>query len=877
MVGVEVSTRSSADATARPEHDPTPRFPHTPALDGLRGIAVLAVLAFHAGHLRGGYLGVDLFFVLSGFLITGLLVLEWHAHGAISLRRFWSRRAKRLLPPLLALVALTGAAAALLPDLAVSGLRGDALATLSYVSNWHFISAGNGYWDAFSASPFEHTWSLAIEAQFYVLWPLLVLGALRLAGIRALVALTAALAVASAGAMVVMFDPASDPSRLYFGTDTRAASILAGALLALVTTGHLWRRSSRRAARAAGEVGFVVFVALVLFVEGTSPFLYRGGFILSALSSTAIIASVASSANGPLKSLLSAKPLQLVGRVSYGLYLWHWPVYLVVDAEFLGAGGLALTAVRLALTAAITAASYVWLEVPIRRGTLRARRPFVLVPAAVALALASVLVVPVPAGEPEAAAGVTETSPEGPRILVVGDELAGAIGDALDAAGGFTVVRAVIHGCTPVRAQAFRESEQAAPSTSCTATHERWGARAKEARPDAVIVAFGWTGSGHHYYDGRWDHPCTARFDLHYEGEMEALLSQVVPQGTPVLVSTLPISTDASAPSDFERADCVVSAYRRVAASRSLGTVLDIASPLCRSGCRPGDGGVVLSGAHLSLDALGVRVLEQWAPSKVVSFVDAVEDATGAPVEMLLFGDSTALKFAGAFTADATGGAASLRSHATTACGITPGAAYAGRPLEKPACASWPFEWTQAIARTRPDVVLVMVGAWEVFDHQVDGRIVRFGEPDWERVVREGATAAAEVAATAEAPVVFLNAPCFRDSQAPFGLTSDRNDLRRVRAFNAVLADVARKTGAVVVDLEAFLCPDGRYEHEREGVVLRQDGVHLTPAGGGLVWSWLAPQVLDLAMRERDTAASTATPASTTIATSAGTRNRTSP
>src|SRR4051794_2930819 len=209
------------------------RLPHVDALDGLRGVAVLGVLAFHLGHLRGGFLGVDLFFVLSGFLITSLLLAEWRRDGRIALGAFWARRARRLLPAVLVLIAAIAAYAATNPpSVAMHALRGDALATLAYVANWHAIVADHSYWELFSVpSLLAHTWSLAIEEQLYVVWPLIVVVALRF-GRRALLFTALGLGVASAIAMIVLHGDGDPTSRVYFGTDTRAAAVLFGAALA---------------------------------------------------------------------------------------------------------------------------------------------------------------------------------------------------------------------------------------------------------------------------------------------------------------------------------------------------------------------------------------------------------------------------------------------------------------------------------------------------------------------------------------------------------------------------------------------------------------------------------------------------------------------
>ena len=216
---------------------PRSTFRHLPALDGLRGLALLGVLLFHAGGaLTGGYLGVDLFFVLSGFLITSLLLAEHHATGRIALGAFWTRRARRLLPALRALmpaVALYGRYLARPEEL--HALRADALATLAYVANWRAIVSHHSYWDLFtSPSPLEHMWSLSIEEQFYLVWPLLVGGLLatplaaRRGPARALLTTVVFLALASVATTTLIYSSEAT-SRVYLGTDTRAAGILAGA------------------------------------------------------------------------------------------------------------------------------------------------------------------------------------------------------------------------------------------------------------------------------------------------------------------------------------------------------------------------------------------------------------------------------------------------------------------------------------------------------------------------------------------------------------------------------------------------------------------------------------------------------------------------
>ncbi len=422
--GALEARRSSALADA-PAHVPAAATPfvlgHVTALDGLRGAAVAGVLAFHGNHLVGGYLGVDLFFVLSGFLITSLLLREWGESGTIALGSFWGRRARRLLPALFGL--LVGVALYSLlwaKPYELGGIRAASVATVAYVANWQAIWSGHGYWDLFTTpSPLQHTWSLAIEEQFYLVWPLLVLGVLRWRGARtrpftgadttsaspasgasgasAIFGLAVVLAVASTIWMMVRFEPGADPSRVYFGTDTRASSVLMGAALAawLAWRGVAAGARARLVVQALAAAGVVWLVYAWTRLDGQSAFLYQGGFLLSGLAVVAVIAACVTPGPGPLAAALSVAPLRGLGLISYGLYLWHWPIFVVLQLQHtrLGLDGWALFAVQVAVSIAVALVSYHVIERPIRRHGLAAwgRSGRVLMP--VTAALAVVLVV----------------------------------------------------------------------------------------------------------------------------------------------------------------------------------------------------------------------------------------------------------------------------------------------------------------------------------------------------------------------------------------------------------------------------------------------------------------------------------------------------
>jgi peptidoglycan/LPS O-acetylase OafA/YrhL/lysophospholipase L1-like esterase len=401
-----------------------------PALDGLRGVAVAGVLLFHAGHLRGGFLGVDLFFVLSGFLITSLLVTEWDREGRIDLRRFWSRRFRRLLPASLVLLAAVAVVAGLRLDSAARHrFRGDAIAAVADVANWHAIGSGSDYWaQTGSPSPLEHMWSLAIEEQMYLVWPVVVVGALALGRRRRsgrhVVALVASIGVALS-VLAQAWWGTHDPLRAYYGTDSRASAILIGALMALLVDGQ--RRGARvglaRVLTPAVPLAVLGLAAGWLWADGTSLWMYRGGFAALSLAAAIVIGAVALAGPGPAGQVLEVPPLRWLGRVSYGVYLWHWPIYTVLDQDEISNRWL-LSGVRIALSLAIAAVSYRLVEQPIRRGDLRTAAWRVAAPLGAACVVATTLLVTHGShGRPTSVAAEGPTRPGSglPTLLLLGD------------------------------------------------------------------------------------------------------------------------------------------------------------------------------------------------------------------------------------------------------------------------------------------------------------------------------------------------------------------------------------------------------------------------------------------------------------------------
>lgn len=343
-------------------------LPRVSALDGLRGVAVAGVLAYHCGFewARGGFLGVSLFFTLSGFLITSLLLAERAATGGVSLGMFWARRARRLLPAaLLALAGIVVFGATVATGSQLRALRGDVLAALGYVANWRFVFAGTSYGDLWSApSPVQHFWSLAIEEQLYLVLPLVVAGALALGrGRRRAVALAlGALLGLSALSMFLVHDQL----RAYYGTDVRAAELLSGALFAVAVSARPLLGRDSLLVRRAGVGALALLLVAWSTTAQSDTRLFDGGLLVHAGLVVVVIAAAHS--DGPVAAVLSMRALRWLGRVSYGAYLYHWPIFLWLTEARTGLSSVPLAAVRVGVSLAVAALSAELIEEPIRAG-----------------------------------------------------------------------------------------------------------------------------------------------------------------------------------------------------------------------------------------------------------------------------------------------------------------------------------------------------------------------------------------------------------------------------------------------------------------------------------------------------------------------------
>lgn len=358
---------------------------YMPGLDGLRAIAVLAVIAFHLGFdwAPGGMLGVGVFFTLSGYLITDILLSQLNQRGRIELTAFWLARARRLLPALFVMLAIVVAWVTVFGPAQPDQFREGVLSAIFYVNNWQQIFADVSYFARFEAEgPLDHLWSLSVEEQFYILWPFLLLIGVKLvherplaSGVRPRLALlTIAGAIASSILMAVLYEPSFDPSRLYFGTDTRAGGLLFGAALAMVWPSRkLSRRiapQARNTLDALGVAGLLV-IALMIWRNGElSPFLYRGGFVLLSLATVLVLMPLTHPACR-LGKWMGVLPLRWIGVRSYAIYLWQTPVIVLTTPQGVQhEDDLVRSFLQVAAIFAISALSWRFVEEPIRHGAI---------------------------------------------------------------------------------------------------------------------------------------------------------------------------------------------------------------------------------------------------------------------------------------------------------------------------------------------------------------------------------------------------------------------------------------------------------------------------------------------------------------------------
>lgn len=576
-------------------------------LDGLRGIAIAAVVLYHFGWLGGGFLGVDLFFVVSGFVITRMLIERRDGGGALTLTWFWARRLRRLLPALLLLCAAvlvwTLASSAGLGSSA--GLHrqtlGEALTAIVYGNNWYDIYANVGYFDvALAKTPLNHLWSLSIEEQFYLVWPVLfIVLTRRTARLRKLVVIATVLAVAS-----VVLQPwyfARDGyARAYLGTDTRIDAILIGVLLALALTRPLksgWSLSSRALVltRVLAVVAAAGMIAAWLRAGVSAPGLYQGGLIAISVAGGVLLFAATTDPGGWLARALSLPPVVGLGRVSYSLYLWHLPIIVLVTGQTTRLAGAPLTLLRLALIGLTTTVSYLLVERPVHLRGLSPRRSSLAVAATALCCLAAGLAPNAlahlghPASTPTAATGsysFTAAEVQAQTIMIVGDSWGLRTEDAMSRMAA-PKPKSVIFEAQPSCGIADPVNEYAqngatfTPTATCLAWRDTWQNQVSTANPTISILQIGnWDQARQQFSTGGpWLTPCDPAYQARYNQHLDQAIAILTGRHAAVFIPTVRDNDGATR----AQSDCM-NTMLRAAATRhaSQGVhILDLDAELC--------------------------------------------------------------------------------------------------------------------------------------------------------------------------------------------------------------------------------------------------------------------------------------------------------
>jgi peptidoglycan/LPS O-acetylase OafA/YrhL len=642
----------------------------------VRAVAVALVLADHGGipGMGGGFLGVDVFFVLSGFLITSLLLDELGRSGRIDLGDFWIRRARRLLPALVLMVLAVAIGRQFFSREAVAGLRDDAVAAFFWVANWMFVADKTDYFSQGAPpSPLQHAWSLGVEEQYYIVWPLLLVavavllaararrrqGSATVGGVRLTVFLLAALGALGSAAAALLLASDGSRDRVYFGTDTRAQALLVGAAASALLVGDwaslnrgwslIRSRWGRWIARLLPVIGLVLLAAAAHYATGSAREFRSGLLIAVAIAAVLVIAPVALDQRGPVAAVLAWRPLAWLGTISYGVYLWHWPIFLVLNGERTGWSGLSLFGVRCAATLAVSIVSWWAIEQPVRRW-----RP-VLVPllplagaTAATAAAVTMLVVPVtprhgggpvdsslppgvsqvavvspsPPKEPRPARAVAQRDPHRPfTVSVFGDSIGWTLMHYLPPTPGFQFVDHTVIGCSLVRGGPYSYLGQTLDQKSeCESWPGTWRSEITADRPDAILLIVGRWETVDRVNEGKWTHIGDPVFDAYLTGELGRAVDILSANGAPLSVANLPYSRRGERPDGSlypedqpERVKEWNALLSKTIDHRARVKILDLNKKLCPEGVYTADvDGIQVRSDGVHLTAEGVQWLTPW-------------------------------------------------------------------------------------------------------------------------------------------------------------------------------------------------------------------------------------------------------------------------
>jgi peptidoglycan/LPS O-acetylase OafA/YrhL len=563
------STDRRTERSAPGTVDRGPRLPYVPGFDGLKALALLAVLAFHQGYdlVRGGFLGISSFFTLSGFLIATLLLAEWAQEGRVSLFRFWERRARRLIPPAVVVLAVVVGLQTTLRVGAGPGFRGDVLAAAGQVLNWRFAFGGEGFASVLTdPSPVQHFWSVSIAAQVFLLFPLAFVGTMRVAGRRWRVAGTAfgLAAAASFLAAAMTADRAGNDGFAYYGTHTRIGEVLVGVVLAYAVLSPRFRRITETPQGAVVlRYGPLAALAGLAWLWSTTSLyssdLFHGITALNALLTALVVLAVTTP--GPATTALGSLPLRTIGKISFAAYLVHWPIFLLLDEDRTGLDSHLLFMARVAVTMAVAALSTVVLERPIRYRLAVPRHQLGLaLGTSLALVGAAALVLP---EQPPPDVSLTIDNGDGPgdleavvpatgndeivRIALVGDGLAATLTPGLEtwnadqADQQARVDTHVAPGCPisapgPVRLA----GETVGEGIDCVGFGPRLPKLLDASEADAIVVVGGLADLGDREIDRKWRHIGDPVFDDWLADRYDDLADTLARRDVPVLWATYP-------------------------------------------------------------------------------------------------------------------------------------------------------------------------------------------------------------------------------------------------------------------------------------------------------------------------------------------------
>ena len=544
-------------------------------LDGLRGWAVIAVVAFHSGLLDAGWVGVDVFMALSGFLITGVIVRELDADGRLRLGNFWRRRARRLVPALLLTLALIAIVTTVEPNGWTIPTPREMLGALTYTSNWLRLGVERTYWQMFDApSALDHLWSLAIEEQFYVVWPLVMVAAWKWRGKRGAITAATVGFIVTAAIQVVSARTGSSIERLYVGTDTRAPAFLAGALMCLTRARLIEWRATVRGFVALVGAGVVVFACFAL--DGQSRATYSG-LLLAVSAAGAVVVAVVSTFDASHRAMwgIVNRPIRLVGRWSYGIYLVHWPVILLVGVDRFEPA--VRFVVAMALSVAAAALSYEYFEKPILDRGIE-RKVFAIVGVlVVAIGAFAVSERPVPEVTDEEIAALTTPLPsndlsdsdptssatsetERERVLVIGDSVIYGMNDELVSVGasmGLDVAVRAAPGCTTSTSR--DDQNNAFALDLCVAIRAGLHDDVERFQPDRIVILYGGTWDPF-VWNGERLAPCSSAGQERMREGLDALLVDI---GGPTRVQIVvpPQMAGAYGPEAVGAAECYARMY----------------------------------------------------------------------------------------------------------------------------------------------------------------------------------------------------------------------------------------------------------------------------------------------------------------------------